>query len=121
MKLITPLLLTVLFAFSSSAQSMDELKARFAERLPQLRALKADGKIGETAAGAVEARITITLADSATLAEENKDRITLYRLIAQRENTTPEVVAQRNAQRNFQRATPGEWLKDLSGNWFQKK
>jgi len=53
--------------------------------------------------------------------DENADRKALYELIAKKEETTPEKVAERNAARNFEKAKPGEWLKGKDGKWEQKK
>lgn len=120
MKYSTTLFAILLLGLPAFAQSMDELKMRFEQRFPELRKLKTDGVIGETAAGAVEVRTSVSSSATALIAEENRDRVTLYKLIAQREGTTPEVVAQRNGQRNFQRANAGDWLKGSDGRWFQK-
>lgn len=53
--------------------------------------------------------------------EENADRRELYKLIAEKEKTTPEKVAERNAARNFQKARSGEYLKTRPGEWKKKK
>ena len=51
---------------------------------------------------------------------ENRDRKELYAVLAkQEEGATPELVAERNAIRNFKKAKPGEFLKK-DGKWIQK-
>jgi uncharacterized protein YdbL (DUF1318 family) len=50
---------------------------------------------------------------------ENADRRALYDLIAKEEGVSFEIVARRAAQRNFQKAKRGEYLKD-NGTWRQK-
>jgi uncharacterized protein YdbL (DUF1318 family) len=44
----------------------------------------------------------------------------LYGILAGQENTSADKVAQRNAQRNFERAAPGEYLKNADGAWTRK-
>jgi uncharacterized protein YdbL (DUF1318 family) len=108
----------------SSADRKAELQDRFRSRDQRLDAYKKDGKIGETTEGFVEA-VKKAYLDDDTLArlvkEENADRKELYAIIAKETNATPEVVAEQNARRNFQRARAGEWLKAASGEWRQKK
>ena len=53
--------------------------------------------------------------------EENADRRELYKLIAEKEKTTEDKVAERNAARNFQKARSGEYLKGRDGKWKRKK
>ncbi len=109
-------------ASSAFAASEAELQERFKDRFPQLQSLKQQGKVGETAAGFVEA-VKPEFADevSAVVAPENSDRRELYAMLAKRNNTTPEAVAARNAARNFANAKRGEWLKNAEGKWYQKE
>lgn len=103
------------------ADELSDLRARFQSRDPQLQSYKASGVIGETAQGYVDLTPAATAGDDtrAFIAAENTDRARLYTLIAQKEAVSPEQVAARNAQRNFSRATPGQWLKFPDG-WKQK-
>jgi uncharacterized protein YdbL (DUF1318 family) len=86
--------------------------------------LKKAGKVGETMAGLLEATKPEHAGDAAVrrvVDEENRDRQSLYQSLAQQEKTTPEKIAERNATRNFQKALPGELLKDAAGKWQAKK
>jgi hypothetical protein len=98
---------------------MDQLKQRFAERFPALKAAKAAGKIGEVHTGFVEA-VTTDGSTATLIADENADRKKLYELIAAAENTSAANVADRNARRNFANAAPGEYLKGTDGKWQKK-
>jgi uncharacterized protein YdbL (DUF1318 family) len=102
----------------------DELQARFRERDAALDAAKRDGKIGETTEGLIDF-VKGEFRDDARLRrlvdDENKDRRELYEIIAKETGGTPEVVAEQNARRNYQRARPGEYLKTATGEWRQKK
>ena len=107
----------------AGASTMEELRSRFEQRFPKIRALKDSGKIGETAAGMLEAVSDKYRDDKevkSVVAEDNADRTELYKLIAEKEKTTPETVAARNARRNFEKAKSGDWLKAADGKWTQK-
>ena len=108
---------------AAKADRQDELRERFKGRLPQLREAKSSGTVGETAAGFVEAVEGKSLDDKLkkVVDEENADRRELYKLIAEKEQTTEDKVAERNAFRNFEKAESGEMLKDKSGKWRKKK
>jgi uncharacterized protein YdbL (DUF1318 family) len=117
------LLLLLLSPATARADRQGDLRERFKNRFPQIQAAKQAGKIGETAAGVLEP-VEGKQVDDATrklMDEDNADRQELYKLIAEREKTTPEKVAQRNAARNFEKAKPGEFLKGADGKWMQKK
>jgi len=113
----------VLFPTTARADRGDELRQRFKNRFPQIKAAKQAGKIGETSAGLLEGVPGKALDDATRkLADEdNADRQELYKLIADREKTTAEKVAERNAARNFEKASAGEYLKGADGKWTQKK
>lgn len=110
---------------TARADRQDELQDRFKDRLSDVRDAKADGKIGETTEGVLEAVEPRYLDEDADLRElvdeENADRRELYKLIAEKEKTTDEKVAERNAARNFQKARSGEYLKTREGEWKKKK
>ena len=95
------------------------LQKRFKARYPQIQQLKTAGTIGETDGGEVDFVKQKDEKATKIVEEENTDRKALYKLIADREGITAEVVAQRAAKRNFDHAKPGEWLKE-SGKWRQK-
>jgi uncharacterized protein YdbL (DUF1318 family) len=107
----------------ASAASLEGLKGNFKKRFSTVVALKKDGKIGETKAGALEAVKPEYMKDNrvrSIVNTENADRRKLYALLAKQKKTTPQVVAQRNARRNFSKAAKGEYLKQGDGNWKRK-
>jgi uncharacterized protein YdbL (DUF1318 family) len=118
------LLIAVLAVATSAARAADteaDLKARFEQRYPHLIELKAAGVIGETAAGYVDFVKGAGDPDAQKfVAAENTDRTALYKLLAAKDGTAPDKVAQVNAQRRFEKAKPGEWLKGADGQWKQK-
>ena len=98
----------------------EELRERFESRYREIQRLKAEGLIGETVEGYVEAVGDAEDDARELIADENADRRELYALIADDEKTTPEKVAERNAARNFQKAKSGEYLKGRDGKWKRK-
>ena len=116
-------LLVLVVPAVSHASTKEELQKRFKERDPKLDELKQAGTIGETYQGYVE------LVDEkskdkdakAIVDEENADRKELYKVIADKEGTSADVVAERNAKRVFEKAKPGEYLKGADGKWKKKE
>jgi|SRR4051812_12480454 uncharacterized protein YdbL (DUF1318 family) len=95
------------------------LQAKFEQRYPEIRQAKAAGKVGETSDGVLEA---VKDADSdlrKLIKEENADRQALYKLLADEDSISEDVVAHRAAQRNIQKARKGEFVKE-DGKWRQK-
>lgn len=112
--------IALLQATVALADPMQDLQQRFKERYPQIQQLKTSGKIGETSQGFVDWVKSVDEQFTQLVSTENADRAELYRLIAQKEQTTPDIVGQRNAKRNFDRAKPGEFLKGPDGAWSRK-
>jgi uncharacterized protein YdbL (DUF1318 family) len=98
------------------AASKQEIIERQRKRLPEIAELKGQGKVGETDKGLVEA---VEGSAPAVIEEENTDRRELYAIIAKETNASVEQVAKQVAQRNFQRAKKGEFLK-FAGEWRKK-
>jgi uncharacterized protein YdbL (DUF1318 family) len=114
----------LVWAAQTTAQGLDTLKESFKARYPAVQELKKAGKVGETMAGLLEATKPEFAGDAAVkrvVDEENRDRQSLYNSLAQQEKTTSDKIAERNAARNFQKALPGELLKDAAGKWQAKK
>ena len=98
---------------------MEKLRARFKERYPQVEELKKAGVIGETSDGYLDYVKKKDSKAADVVDAENADRKDLYEAIAKRENTTADLVAERNAKRNFEKAKAGEYLRE-DGKWKKK-
>ena len=96
------------------------LQKRFKARYPQIQQLKRDGTVGETDAGYIDFVKAKDEKAAKVVDEENTDRKALYKLIADREGISADVVAERAGKRNFDHAKPGEWLKE-GGKWRKKE
>jgi hypothetical protein len=112
------LILTFLFTFSSLSFA-DEIKDRMLQRLPVINELKAKGIIGENNTGYLEFR-QASSAHQAMLNEENADRKAVYIAIAKKQGATPEFVGERRAMQIAEKADPGTWLQNSTGQWYQK-
>lgn len=104
---------------TQSDEEMKELKKKFEARYEKVKQLKSAGVVGETEDGFLDFVKERNPDAAATVEEENADRRKLYDLIAKKEGVTADVVAKRNAQRNFEKARKGEWIKK-GGKWEQK-
>jgi uncharacterized protein YdbL (DUF1318 family) len=107
----------------ATAQTKEQLQAKFEKRYPQLLSYKQQGRVGENMEGYVEA-VKKEYLDDKTLSklidDENADRKQLYGLIAADEKTTPDKVAVAAAKRNYEKAKSGEYLKGNDGQWHKK-
>ena len=113
---LSVLLITGALAFAGS----NEIKARIKARLPVIDALKADGIIGENNRGYLEF-IKNDKPKEDVVISENQDRKKVYSAIAKQQGATADLVGKRRAKQIAQRAKPGQWIQDGSGNWYQKK
>jgi len=106
-------------AAAARAEDLNAVRARMAERLPKLDALKASGAIGENNRGLVEVRGGSGDATS-VVAEENRDRGTVYAQIAQKNGTSAEQVGRVRAKKIAESSAAGVWLQRDDGTWFKK-
>ncbi|MGD9180390.1 MAG: YdbL family protein [Desulfobacterales bacterium] len=100
--------------------SADDIKTRMKKRLPVIKALKAEGIVGEDNQGYLQF-VGGKKEKADVIAAENNDRKTVYAAIAKQQGTTAELVGKRRAMQIAKKANPGEWVQDASGKWLQKK
>jgi uncharacterized protein len=123
--MITRLLLLccALFALTAPtiawAQNAGEIRARMAQRLPQIDELKAKEAIGENSRGLLEVRQAAGNAAN-LVAEENRDREAVYALIARDTGATADSVGRARAKQIAAQSKPGVWIQDESGEWRKK-
>lgn len=110
------LLITGVLSFAGS----NAIKARMKARLPVINALKTDGIIGENNRGYLEF-IKNNTSKQDVVTSENQDRKKVYSAIAKQQGATADLVGKRRAKQIAQRAKPGQWIQDGTGNWYQKK
>ncbi len=117
-KLIGFLAIIMLLTAAGTAWG-DDIKARMKSRLPVIMDLKARGVVGENNQGFLQMLKGQTEKKDVVQAENN-DRRAIYGHIAKKTSADPQVVGQRRAIQIAEKASPGEWLQDASGKWYQK-
>ncbi len=111
-------LIVGIISFGGMAWGQD-IKARMRARLPEVKALKSNGAVGENNQGYLSIRKK-PAAKNAVVDAENKDRRRIYQAIAKKQGTTPKLVGQRRAIQIAQKAVPGTWIQGPKGKWKQK-
>jgi uncharacterized protein len=120
--LLAPLLVLLALPLSASDPgTMNEVRKRMAANLPALDELRKAGKVGETNRGYLEARQQLSDAERKLLETENRDRKTVYQILAERAKATVESVEKARAEQIRERSRPGVWLQNLAGEWYQKR
>ena len=112
-------LLCIVFA-AEGFPSAQEIRNRMIARLPEIKALKTKGIIGENNKGFLEF-IGQQKENQDLVAAENQDREKVYNAIAKQQGTSVELVGQHRAIQIANKAQPGDWLQDAGGKWYQKE
>ena len=121
MNILRSLFISLFFLVSAvfvSAEDLNAVRGRMAQRLPQIDEMKARGVVGENNRGLLEARGSG--ADSGVISAENKDRETVYAALAEQTKTSTEQVARARARQIAQGSRSGVWVQDISGEWTKK-
>ncbi|MEA1947633.1 MAG: YdbL family protein [Thermodesulfobacteriota bacterium] len=118
--MISFFLSVILITGASAFAGSDKIKTRMKERLPVINALKAEGVVGENNKGYLEF-IGGDQAKKDVINAENSDRRQVYTAIAKQQGTSVELVGKRRAKQIVNKAKPGQWIQDQSGQWYQKK
>ena len=95
-----------------------DIKERMKERLPIITALKTKGFVGENNRGFLEF-LKAEKPHQDDVKAENRDRLTVYKIIAERQKTTPDLVGRQRAAQIAQREPKGNWVQDAGGKWLQ--
>lgn len=103
------------------AEDQEAVKARMAQRLSAVDALRDRQAAGENNRGYLEARGTVSAADQKIIADENSDRLQVYQALAARTKSDADTVGRQRAQQLAIRSKPGVWLQNASGEWSQKR
>jgi len=89
-------------------------------RLPQLVKLKLAGKVGENNQALLEPRTVLDRDDRRLVADENRDRMALYRLIAERTGAPLPNVQVERAEDIRDSSPSGVWLQSPKGDWYRE-
>jgi uncharacterized protein YdbL (DUF1318 family) len=116
---ISAVLLCTVFA-AGAFPSAREIRDRMIARLPEIKALKAKGLVGENNKGYLEF-VGQQKEKKEVVTAENQDREKVYQAIAKQQGTTVELVGIHRAVQIATKAQPGEWLQDANGKWYRKE
>jgi uncharacterized protein YdbL (DUF1318 family) len=97
-----------------------EATERMKERLYDVDALKASGKLGEDNQGYLAARERLIREEQELLNEENRDRRLIYQHVARSSRQSVEEVGRQRAARIAELAREGVWLQNRRGEWYRK-
>ena len=99
--------------------SSKAIKQRMIKRLPEIKALKDQGIVGENNKGYLEF-VGPKKTKANVVKAENNDRKQVYQAIAKQQGTTVELVGKHRAVQIANKARPKDWLQDADGKWYQK-
>jgi len=105
--------------FIAAPAGAGDIKARMKARLPEIKALKASGAVGENNTGYLQVLGGKT-ANANVVEAENKDRGKVYEFIAKQQKTTIDVVGKQRARTIRNNARSGEWIQTEDGKWRKK-
>jgi uncharacterized protein len=108
-----------LLTASVLAESASAIRSRMEQRLLALDKLKAEEVIGENNRGFVEVRGDAAKAGS-LVSEENRDRETVYAIIAKETGSSPDAVGRARAKQISANSRPGVWVQNEAGKWVRK-
>lgn len=100
-----------------------DVRERRRARRDQIKAFKSAQLLGENNKGLLEVRTEngkVTDQVRKVMEAENSDRRLVFEVVAQKQNSTPEFVAQRWAARMAERAPSGVWIQTAGGDWQVK-
>jgi len=114
--------LTCIAPWSSGAGAAD-LKSRMLKRAPKLAELKEQKLIGENMKGLLEVidATKVNVEAKQLVDDENRDRSTIYQMIAKRQSSTAAKVGAQRARAIYSKAVGGVLLQREDGTWYAKK
>jgi uncharacterized protein len=104
---------------AAHAQDLGAVKARIAQRLPQLDELKAKGAVGENNRGLVEVRGGDAAA-AGVVSAENSDREAVYAALGKQTGASADQVGRSRAKQIAASSAAGIWLQRDDGSWYKK-
>ena len=107
-----------IFLFTATTVYSASIKDRMVARIPTINSLKDQGVIGENSKGFLEFRGAQKQAK--TVADENKDRSTVYKAISQKQGVSPALVGERRAQMIAAKGKKGHLFQKPNGSWYKK-
>lgn len=104
----------------TAAEDARAAAERIKDRLESIDAMKEAGLVGETAEGLLAAREELGPRRETLVEAENRDRLIIYRVVAEQTGRSVKEVGQQRALRIAATATEGTWLQNTDGEWYRK-
>lgn len=101
---------------SSEAALIESMEAR----LPELMPLKLKGKVGETNMGLIESREVLEREERRLVSEENRDRLSHYKAIADKLGVPVAAVQRKRAEQIRENSPRGIWIESKTGVWYRE-
>lgn len=105
---------------ATSNSSETSLIQSMRERLPALMQLKLKGQVGENNQGLIEARTMLEREQKRLVADENRDRLAHYKLIAGKFDVSIRAVQRKRAEQIREKSPKDVWLQAKGGDWYRK-
>ncbi len=105
--------------FLATSIQAASIKDRMAGRIPTINSLKDQGVLGENNMGFLEYR-SGSKPQQQLVADENKDRGTVYGAIAKKQGVALTLVGQRRASMIAGKGKAGHWFQKPDGSWYKK-
>ena len=109
-----------LLAVAAFGQNAADIRRRMEQRLPQVDRLKAQEVVGENNRGFLEVPPAGKASPGTVIADENRDRETVYALIAKQTGATTDSVGKARARQIATGSKAGVWIQDEAGQWKKK-
>lgn len=104
----------------AQAADLGAVKARMAQRVATIDALKERQVVGENNRGYLEARGSLKPEEQKVVSDENEDRGTVYAAIAAQTGTSSDQVGRARAEKIASASRHGVWVQAPDGSWAQK-
>jgi len=117
--LLASLLLPAQTGLGATEERMLAARERMLERLPEINHLWNRGLTGESSEGFVVSRSTLREAENELIEDENRDRMILYRFIAEETGADHLEVGRKRAELIAAMAKRGLWIQTPSGEWIR--
>lgn len=108
------------FLSAESDRTQDALLESMEARLPALMELKLSGQVGETNMGLVAARVVLEREYRRLIADENRDRLANYKIIAEELGIPVAAVQRKRAEQIRKNSPKGIWIESKSGDWYRE-
>lgn len=107
-------------AAQAASEAEREILDRMEARLSEVMELKLSGKVGENNRALLEPLKTLERDARRLVAEQNRDRMAIYRMISERIGVPVDNVQATRAKDIRGKSPKGVWLQSPKGDWYRE-